>query len=94
MSETGIAEPTTLPGLETVDGPHPAGERGRWIERGPSGKLMLFSGRSNRDLAEAIAENLNLELGDVYLKTFENGETYCRYNESIRGAGVFIVRSC
>ena len=94
MSETGIAEPTTLPGLETVDGPHPAGERGRWIERGPSGKLMLFSGRSNPDLAEAIAENLNIELGDVYLKTFENGETYCRYMESIRGADVFIVQSC
>jgi ribose-phosphate pyrophosphokinase len=72
----------------------PSGERGRWIERGPSGKLMLFSGRSNPDLAFRIADQLNIELGEVELETFENGETYCRFRESIRGADVFIVQSC
>jgi len=72
----------------------PSGERGRWIERGPSGKLMLFSGRSNPDLALRIADQLNIELGEVELETFENGETYCRFRESIRGADVFIVQSC
>jgi ribose-phosphate pyrophosphokinase len=55
---------------------------------------MLFSGRSHRDLAERIAEHLNIELGEVELKTFSNGETYCRYGESIRGADVFVVQSC
>ena len=74
--------------------PHPSGERERWIERGPSGKLMLFSGRSNPELADRIAELLNIELGEVELETFANGETYCRYKESIRGADVFIVQSC
>ncbi|MDQ2982665.1 MAG: ribose-phosphate pyrophosphokinase [Actinomycetota bacterium] len=54
---------------------------------------MLFSGRSNRELAERIGEQLGIELGDVHLKTFANGETYCRYEESIRGADVFIVQS-
>jgi ribose-phosphate pyrophosphokinase len=73
---------------------HPHGARERWIERGPSGKLMLFSGRSNPVLAEKIADQLNIELGDVELKTFANGEIYCRYRESIRGADVFIVQSC
>jgi ribose-phosphate pyrophosphokinase len=72
----------------------PSGERGRWIERGPSGKLMLFSGRSNPDLAFKIADQINIELGEVELETFENGETYCRFRESIRGADVFIVQSC
>ena len=94
MSETGITELTTIPGLEALEPPQPAGERGRWIERGPSGKLMLFSGRSHPELAERIADKLNIELGDVQLKTFANGETYCRYLESIRGADVFIVQSC
>jgi ribose-phosphate pyrophosphokinase len=94
VSESGITELTTIPGLETLEPPQPAGERGRWIERGPSGKLMLFSGRSHPDLAERIADKLNIELGDVQLKTFANGETYCRYLESIRGADVFIVQSC
>jgi ribose-phosphate pyrophosphokinase len=93
--ETGTTE-LALPGLEIPPEPavHPQGERGRWIERGPSGKLMLFSGRSNPLLAEKIADQLNIALGDVELKTFANGETYCRYRESIRGADVFIVQSC
>jgi ribose-phosphate pyrophosphokinase len=94
VSESGITELTTIPGLETLEPPQPAGERGRWIERGPSGKLMLFSGRSHPELAERIADKLNIELGDVQLKTFANGETYCRYLESIRGADVFILQSC
>jgi len=90
---SGGIELATLPGLETVEPVHPSGERGRWIERGPQGKLMLFSGRSHPELASKIAEHLNIELGDVELKTFANGETYCRYNESIRGADVFVVQS-
>ena len=55
--ESGTTELTRLPGLEVpeVPVPHPSSERGRWIERGPSGKLMLFSGRSNPELSERIA---------------------------------------
>lgn len=55
-------------------------------------RLMLFSGRANPDLAVRIANKLNVDLGGVELKTFSNGEVYCRYNESIRGADVFIVQ--
>jgi ribose-phosphate pyrophosphokinase len=55
-------------------------------------RLMLFSGRSNPELAAKIANNLGLGLGGVTLKTFSNGEVYCRYEESIRGADVFIVQ--
>ena len=53
---------------------------------------MLFSGRSNPELAAKIANKLGLGLGGVTLKTFSNGEVYCRYEESIRGADVFIVQ--
>jgi ribose-phosphate pyrophosphokinase len=93
--DSGTTE-LALPGLELPPEPtpQPRGERGRWIERGPSGKLMLFSGRSNPVLAGKLADQLNIELGDVELKTFANGETYCRYRESIRGADVFLVQSC
>ena len=56
-------------------------------------KLMLFSGRANVPLAEEIAESLGVPLGEVELSTFANGEIYCRYLESIRGADVFIVQS-
>src|SRR5579859_4395997 len=56
-------------------------------------RLMLFSGRANPKLAIDIADKLGVELGPVTLKTFSNGEVYCRYDESIRGADVFIVQS-
>jgi len=55
-------------------------------------RLMLFSGRANPALAGQIADNLGVELGGVTLRTFSNGEVYCRYEESIRGADAFIVQ--
>ena len=65
-----------------------------WVERAPHKRLMLFAGRSNPALGERIAEHLGVELGHAELKTFTNGEVYVRYEESIRGADVFIVQSC
>ena len=55
--------------------------------------LMVFGGRSSGELAGRIANQLDVDLGQVTLKTFANGEVYCRYEESIRGADVFIVQS-
>src|ERR1700721_3416875 len=54
-------------------------------------RLMLFSGRANPQLAVDISAKLGVDVGPVTLKTFSNGEVYCRYEESIRGAAVFIV---
>jgi ribose-phosphate pyrophosphokinase len=83
----------TLPGLETVEPVMPVSDRTPWLERGPQKRLMLFSGRSNPELAERIAEKLGVVLGEVELKTFANGETYVRYDDSIRGSDAFIVQS-
>ena len=55
-------------------------------------RLMVVSGRANPQLAVDIADKLGVEVGPVTLKTFSNGEVYCRYEESIRGADVFIVQ--
>jgi ribose-phosphate pyrophosphokinase len=55
-------------------------------------RLMLVSGRANRELAAKIADKLGVALGGVTLKTFANGEVYCRFKESVRGADVFIVQ--
>jgi ribose-phosphate pyrophosphokinase len=81
-----------LPGLEvtpTAATPHP----GHFIERGPSKRLMVFSGRSHPGLAHRIADQLGVELGEIELETFANDETYCRFGESIRGADVFLVQT-
>src|SRR5881275_2977287 len=90
-----MTETATLPGLETTESPElvPTPEPGHWIERGPQKRLMVFSGRSHPDLAHAIAQQLGVELGEIELETFANGETYCRYLESIRGADVFLVQT-
>jgi ribose-phosphate pyrophosphokinase len=53
----------------------------------------VFSGSSHPDLARNIAEKLGVELGEITLKTFANDETYCRYDESIRGADLFLVQT-
>jgi ribose-phosphate pyrophosphokinase len=55
-------------------------------------KLQLFSGNSNRPLAEAIASNLGTELGDLYLKSFPSGESYCQFKDNIRDGDVFLIQ--
>jgi ribose-phosphate pyrophosphokinase len=62
------------------------------LDVGYDKRLMLFAGRANPELAARIADKLGVELGGVTLRTFSNGEVYCRYEESIRGADVFIVQ--
>jgi len=56
-------------------------------------RLMVAAGRSSRELGTKIANRLGVELTDPGLKTFADGEVYCRYEESIRGADIFIVQS-
>jgi ribose-phosphate pyrophosphokinase len=59
----------------------------------PTKRLQLFSGRSHRALAEAIAAHLKVELGQDNLSEFANGEVHCRFGESIRGSDVFILQT-
>jgi ribose-phosphate pyrophosphokinase len=57
-------------------------------------RLLLFAGSSNRELAARMARTIGTHLGALELETFANGETYCRFGESVRGADVFLVQSC
>ncbi len=82
----------TLPGLDP-GAPHTQMTTGHAIPLTPQKRLMVFSGRSHPELAARIAEHLDVELGEIELKTFANGETYIRYCESIRGADVFLVQT-
>ncbi|MFH1187928.1 MAG: ribose-phosphate pyrophosphokinase [bacterium] len=56
-------------------------------------KLILISGTSNPQLAGDIAKNLGVELTPTTIKQFNDGETYARINESVRGSSVFIIQS-
>ena len=55
--------------------------------------LALFSGSVNPELAEKVANELGVSLGNVKLEKFSNGEIYARYLESVRGADVFLIQS-
>ncbi len=59
----------------------------------PKKRLELYSGRSHPTLARDIARHLGVELGEPNLTTFANGEIHCRFDESVRGADVFIVQT-
>jgi ribose-phosphate pyrophosphokinase len=56
-------------------------------------QLMVFGGRASMELAAKIAGRIDIDLGQVDLRTFADGEVYCRYKESIRGADVFLIQS-
>ena len=56
-------------------------------------KLYLVSGRTYKPLAENIAKELGVKLGDPNLAEFANGEIHCRFSESIRGCDVFIIQT-
>jgi ribose-phosphate pyrophosphokinase len=64
-----------------------------YIKQTTEKRLMLFSGEGYPDLADRIADRLDIELGDVDLRQFSGGEMYARYLDSVRGADVFIVQS-
>jgi ribose-phosphate pyrophosphokinase len=59
----------------------------------PTRKLHLFTGRTHPGLAEEVAVNLGVQLGDPKLVDFANGEIRPRFAESVRGADVFIMQS-
>jgi len=89
--ESGTIE-QSLPGLD-VQSVVPEMKTGHAIPLAPKKRLMVFAGRSHPELAAKMAERLGVELGEIELTTFANGETYCRYCESIRGADVFLVQT-
>ena len=66
---------------------------GTSLPTGYDKRLMVAAGRASRELGGKIADRLGLELTDAGLKTFSDGEVYCRYQESIRGADLFIIQS-
>ncbi|MGH9282331.1 MAG: ribose-phosphate diphosphokinase [Acidimicrobiales bacterium] len=59
----------------------------------PTKRLALYSGRSHPALAEDIAGHLGVSLGQPNLHQHPNGEIYCRFSESVRGADVFIIQT-
>jgi len=56
-------------------------------------RLVIVSGRAHPQLAVDIAAALETDVVHTDARTFANGEIYARYDESVRGADVFVIQS-
>jgi ribose-phosphate pyrophosphokinase len=56
-------------------------------------RLKIFSGTSNRPLAEEICKSIGVPLGDATVTCFPDGESFVKINENVRGADVYIIQS-
>jgi ribose-phosphate pyrophosphokinase len=54
---------------------------------------MVLSGRANRPLAQAVADDLGCELGTATIRNFEDGEIFVRIDDNVRGRDLFIIQS-
>jgi len=55
--------------------------------------IKVFSGNSNKPLAEAICKELNISLGNCEVGRFADGESFVSIYETVRGSDVFLVQS-
>lgn len=56
-------------------------------------RLVVFTGNANPELAEKVANNLHIPLGEAFVGTFNDGETCVEITENVRGSDVFILQS-
>ena len=55
-------------------------------------ELVVISGTAHREMAERIAACLNIQLLDVEIDRFSDGEIQLKIKENIRGTDVFIIQ--
>lgn len=58
-----------------------------------SPSMKIFSGNSNRQLAEKICNYLDVDLGKLNISQFSDGELSIAFDENIRNENVFIIQS-
>ena len=56
-------------------------------------RMVLLAGRSHPELAQEVAEQLGIPLSRTLAYDFANGEIFVRFQESVRGADVFVLQS-
>lgn len=56
------------------------------------GQLRIFTGNANRNLAAAVAAELDMEVGHAEVGRFSDMEVRVTIKESVRGADVFIIQ--
>ncbi len=55
--------------------------------------LKILTGTANRSLAEEVAQHLGVQISDMLVTKFSDGEVRVQINESIRGSDVYVFQS-
>ncbi len=63
------------------------------IQKTTEKNMMVFSGRAFPELAREVTDLLGTEVVPTSSYDFANGETYVRYEESVRGCDAFVIQS-
>lgn len=56
-------------------------------------RLKIFTGNSNRPLAEEICKHVGVPLGEATVTSFPDGESFVKINENVRGQDIYLVQS-
>lgn len=56
-------------------------------------RLVIVSGRAHQQLADEVADILGTKVVPTTAYDFANGETFVRYEESVRGVDAFVIQS-
>jgi ribose-phosphate pyrophosphokinase len=63
------------------------------LEPNERSSIKLFTGSANPGLATEVAAHLGIELGEVTLGRFADGEVHVHFGESVRGKDVYVMQS-
>lgn len=55
-------------------------------------EVRIFAGPSHPELAQKIADGMQMSLGKMHYKQFSDGENFIRFEESVRGADVYFIQ--
>ena len=55
-------------------------------------ELKVFAGPGNPELAHAVIEKLAVPAGKMIYRQFPDGESYVRFEESVRGTDAYIIQ--
>src|SRR5947209_6591600 len=56
-------------------------------------EIKVFAGTSNPEFAQTVADLLKLPLGKLRISRFTDGETYVKFEESVRGSDAYVIQS-
>ena len=54
--------------------------------------MKLFTGSSHPALGDDICKYLDISPGNIAIRKFSDGESYCQINDNIRGADVYLLQ--